>query len=402
MVNFLRNQPAAALLFFTLALNMVGFGIVLPLLPVLVRELGGSPLAMSGMVTGWAAAQFFMAPVWGSLSDRIGRRPVLMVGVGGMVLTFSLLAAADSVLEAVLCRVVGGLLSAATLATGQAYLADVTTPEQRAEAMASAGAAFGVGFVVGPMLGSALLALGLRTAFAAAAALSAANLLAVWWKLPEPPHRHPTEPSASPASLRALALARGQPWAVYLHVLFLMAFSAASIFSMLGLFVLDRLGLPEEMAGIPFTVQGLVSMLLQFFLVGPAARRLGDHRTLLASCGLGVAGFVVVAASRTLAAVCLGVAAAAAAFSFARPMAAAAISVRSRMPHGVVMGMQTAADALGRALGPLWAGAVYRWHPSAPFAWAAFACLAAGCMLALRPAPSPALPLPPSPPAAGS
>lgn len=370
VLALLLHSHQAALVFATLMLNMVGFGIVLPLLPVLIKELGGSPLAMGLMITGWAGAQFLFAPFWGSLSDRLGRRPILLVGVGGMLATFLMLALSRSVLWAVMSRLLGGILSAASLPAAQAYLADITPPARRAEAMSTAGAAFGVGFIVGPAVGALLSPLGVRLAFLTSAAVAAANLIAVSLLLPEPPHRlgvaRPPE-----GTLRALGTARRQPWAIYLYTVFLMAFCASSLFSMLGLYLMDRLQLPEVLTGIPFIVQGLVSVILQFFVVAPTAHRLGENRTLILACLVAAAGFVLLALARSLVGACIGVAGAAAGVAFIRPTVAAAISRRSRLPQGLTMGVQTACDALGRALGPLWAGLAYSWNYSAPFATAA-------------------------------
>ena len=381
VLDLLLGSHQAALVFATLVLNMVGFGIVLPLLPVLIKELGGSPLAMSLMVTGWAGAQFLFSPVWGSLSDRLGRRPVLLVGVSGMLVTFLMLALSRSVFWAVMSRLLGGILSAASLPAAQAYLADITPPARRAEAMSTAGAAFGVGFIVGPAVGALLSPLGVRLACLTSAALAAANLMAVSLLLPEPEHRQSLA-RPSEGTLRALQAARRQPWAVYLYTAFLMAFCASSLFSMLGLYLMDRLRLPETLTGVPFVVQGLVSVLLQFFVVAPAASRLGENRTLILACLVAGIGFVLLALARNLMVACLGVAAAAAGVAFIRPTVAAAVSRRSRLPQGITMGVQTACDALGRTLGPLWAGLAYSWDESAPFASAAV--IYAGTALLLR------------------
>lgn len=380
MALLIRNREAA-LLFATLLLNMVGFGVVFPLLPLLVRDMGGSSLALGFMVTAWAAAQFAFSPVWGALSDRWGRRPALVLGVAGMGLTFILMAWAPSVAWLAAARLLGGIVSAATLPAAQAYLADVTAPHERGEAMTTVGAAFGIGFILGPALGAVLAPIGVRGTFVVGAAISGLNLLAVLAGLPEPHERNPDAGARSGRLRVGWREAWREPWAVYMYVVLLMAFSASSLFSMLGLYLLDRLSLDPARIGLAFVVQGAVSVTLQLFVVASAMRRLGYDPTLVLACGLGSAGFGVLAASHTVASAFAGVALVAAGVSLVRPTAAAAVSLRAGLPQGAVMGAQTALDALGRALGPLWAGLAYRWHPSLPFVSSAVIYALAGIMV---------------------
>ena len=144
-----RHLP---LLFLTVFVDLVGFGIVLPLLPLYADRFGASGLMVGLLVTVYSVAQFFMAPVWGRLSDRFGRRPILLLGLVGSAVAYLVFAWAGSVAALFVSRILGGI-GGSTIPVAEAYIADITPPERRAGNMGLIGAAFGLGFTVGPALG---------------------------------------------------------------------------------------------------------------------------------------------------------------------------------------------------------------------------------------------------------
>lgn len=177
-------------MFACLFILLAGFGLIIPTLPFYARSMGATSVHMGLLITVWAGAQFAFAPFWGSLSDRIGRKPVLLLGLAGFTASFFLMALAQSVVGLLLARFLGGVLSAAALPTAQAYIADVTPPEERGQGMALIGATFGLGFIVGPAIGGLLAPFGVTVPFYVAAAAGLLTIPLTWKILPE---SHPAE-----------------------------------------------------------------------------------------------------------------------------------------------------------------------------------------------------------------
>src|SRR5262249_25727882 len=147
----LMKRPSLFVVFFTVFLDLLGFGLVLPLLPAFARQYGASGGTVGLLFASYSAMQFFFAPVWGRVSDRVGRRPVLMLSITGSVASYLIFAFAPSLAWLFVSRLLAGVM-AANLSTAQAYVADVTAPDERAKGMGMVGAAFGLGFVLGPMI----------------------------------------------------------------------------------------------------------------------------------------------------------------------------------------------------------------------------------------------------------
>lgn len=366
------DRRSQYILFFTLFQVMLGFGIMVPILPFFARDLGASSVHMGLLVTVWAGAQFLFAPLWGSLSDRIGRRPVLLVGLLGNALHFAMLALARNIWLALTARFLGGVLSAATIPTAQAYVADTTPGEERSGRMALMGAAMNLGFIGGPTAGGLLGAAGLsyREAILVAAAVAGFNWIVALLALPEPPHRGSSRRNEKGFSgIQAVRMALGGPHSLLFLLAFAGTFGGSTMFSMLGYFLMDRLGVDSEsVTSLAFTIQGIAGILFQGLLVGWASRHFGDERPVRWALLAGMAGMAAFIVARSLGAVFLGLILITLAVSFIRPLITALLSRRTRMDQGITMGIQSAFDALGRTVAPTWAGLVYLWHDWAPFA----------------------------------
>ena len=180
----MKRSPLLVL-FVVVFIDLVGFGIVIPILPYYAKAYGASALTLGWLMTSYSLMQFFFAPVWGRLSDRIGRRPVLLGSMAGSVISLLILGWAPSLLWLFVGRTFAGICGA-NISTATAYIADVTDEKDRARGMGMIGAAFGLGFIFGPAIGGVLSRYGYGVPMFAAAALSAANIAFAWFQLQEP------------------------------------------------------------------------------------------------------------------------------------------------------------------------------------------------------------------------
>lgn len=365
MERVTRPSTQLLLLLLTLFIIMVGFGIVIPTLPFLARQVGASPVEMGLLVTVWAVAQLLTAPLWGNLSDRVGRKPVLIAGLLGYGVSFFLMAAAPSYPMLLLARLAGGLLSAAALPTALALAADLTPPENRGAAMGQMGGAFGLGFLFGPAIGGVLAPLGITVPFIAAGilALAAVPLGAIVLR---EPLRH-RSPIVSQPLWRSLWQAVRSPYALLYWLAFGMTFGASAMFAMLGYYFIDRVHGSPAQVGLTFTLVGLAASLIQFTAIGPASRAWGENRVAQTGLLLGAIGFAVIALSGTTAPLIASVVVTGIGMSLTRPAITSLLSKRTQHGQGLTMGVQTSFDSLGRTVGPLWAGAIYVWDIRAPF-----------------------------------
>jgi len=294
------RHAAFTFIFITVLLDMLALGIIIPVLPSLVVGFMGGDTAGSAEVLGlfgtaWALMQFFFSPVLGALSDRFGRRPVILISNVGLGLDYILMALAPSLAWLFAGRVISGI-TAASISAGFAYVADVTPSEQRAARFGMLGVAFGAGFVLGPAIGGLTGVIDPRLPFWIAAGLSLANALYGWLILPE---------SLPQASRMAFAWRRANPLGslkllrshrelfALASVNFLDSLAHAVLPSMAVLYMLYRYGWDERAVGFVMAGVGLCSIVVQGGLIGPVVRRFGERRALIAGLWFGAAGFLI-------------------------------------------------------------------------------------------------------------
>ena len=327
--------------------DLLGFGIVLPLLPTYAAAFHVSPTAIGFLVTSFSLLQLVAVPVWGGISDRFGRRPVLIVGLVGSTASYVLFAVAGSYSALLVSRIVAGAMGA-TIGVAQAYIADITPPERRAHAMGILGAAFAMGFILGPALGGILSAHSYSSAGVVAAGLCAANALAALAWLPETP-RHVATARLGRVPLATLAMP--------LAVSFLVTASFAVIHVTLPLFGRDVWHDSTRQMGMLFAYMGIISAVVQGGLVGRLAARVGERRVAAAGGLLLAAGLALVPEVSGRLALYAALGTLAAGSALATPTVYALVSRRAAASQqGAALGINQAASTLGRIAGPTLAG----------------------------------------------
>jgi MFS family permease len=339
----------------------------MPVLPYWAREFGVDGKTFGLLTAAYAAAQFVFAPLWGRLSDRVGRRPVLLATVAGTSLALFGLAFAPSLAWLFAARILAGAF-AANVGVASAYIADVTAPEERTRWMGLLGASFGIGFVLGPLLGALLAPLGYRVPLLAAGGLAAANLVHALIALREPPRR---AESAAGAGARAGALKN--PLVRRLCVANL-AFSVGvtQLETIFGLFMIDRFhyGLREY----GFILGGMAILMggIQGGGMKALSARFGERALVVAGSAILALGFALVAPAPSVAILLAPLALCAIGRAILQPSLMSLASVAAGADQrGAVMGAFQASASLARVVGPLAGGLLYDWSLAAPFLLAA-------------------------------
>jgi DHA1 family tetracycline resistance protein-like MFS transporter len=295
---------AVAFIFVTILLDMLALGLILPILPKLVESFVDNDTASAARIfglfgTAWALMQFFFSPVLGALSDRFGRRPVVLLSNLGLALDYVLMALAPSLTWLFIGRVISGVTSA-SVSTAFAYIADTTPPERRAAVFGKIGVAFGAGFILGPALGGLLGGMDPRLPFWVAAGLSFANTLYGLLILPESLPKERRSPfrwkSANP--IGALHLLRSDRTLTGLSVVHFIAQLAHVVLpSTFVLYATYRYGWDSRTVGLTLAMVGICAMAVQGAAIGPMVRRFGERRALLLGLGSGAAGFLIFGAA---------------------------------------------------------------------------------------------------------
>jgi DHA1 family tetracycline resistance protein-like MFS transporter len=309
-----HGRAAFAFIFVTVLLDMLALGVIVPVLPKLIIRFEHGDMSMAATQTGffafvWAAMQFVFAPVMGALSDRFGRRPVVLLSNFGLGCDYLLMAVAPTLSWLFIGRVISGITTA-SFPTANAYIADVTPPEQRAAKFGMLGAAFGLGFVVGPAVGGLLGGFGLRYPFWAAAGLSLANALYGFFILPEslPKERRAAFSVQRANPIGALKLLRSHPELFGLATAMFLYYNAhEALPSMFVLYTDYRYHWSTQLTGLALAGVGIGSTIVSALLISLAIRKMGELRTLYTGLTCGLAGFATFAVAPTTAIFVIGI-----------------------------------------------------------------------------------------------
>ncbi|MDO9564284.1 MAG: TCR/Tet family MFS transporter [Bradyrhizobium sp.] len=291
---------AVIFIFITILLDMLALGLIIPILPKLVESFVANDTADAARIfglfgTAWALMQFFFSPILGALSDRFGRRPVILLSNLGLALDYVLMALAPSLLWLFIGRVISGITSA-SVSTAYAYITDVTAPERRAAVFGKIGVAFGAGFILGPAVGGLLGDIDSRLPFWVAAGLSFANTLYGYLILPEslPRARRSALRWKSANPIGALHLLRSDRMLAGLSVVNFVAQTAHVVLpSTYVLYATYRYGWNTTTVGLTLAMVGICTMVVQGAAIGPIVRRFGERRALMLGLGCGAVGFLI-------------------------------------------------------------------------------------------------------------
>lgn len=371
----LKPRPLT-ILFITIFLDLVGFGIIIPILPIYAQELGAEGWLI-GMITGvFAFMQFLFAPFWGNLSDRIGRKPVLLASIGIMAFSYLIFAQADNIALLLLSRILAGI-GAANISTANAFISDITPPQDRSKNFGIVGAAFGLGFIFGPPIGGLLKDhFGIEMVGYASAGLSFANLVLAFLLLPESLKEKSRDQKLVPNPLGELK----NIWhRIKIRSFLISNFVFLSAFSMMhitaSLLWEEKYGLSESEIGYVFAFIGVAVALVQGTLIGPLTKRLGEKKlyvsgSLLMAVGLLAMPFVPVALFVPLELLALAIIALG--NGFFTPTVSSLISQQAQAKEqGKVLGLLQSVGSLSRMVGPLLGGLLYDFSFFAPYVAAA-------------------------------
>jgi len=352
------TRSRLVIIFITVFIDLVGFGIVLPLLPYYAESYGASALAVGLLSTSYSLMQFIFTPMWGRLSDRYGRRPLIMLSLAGSCLGFLIFGLAQNLVFLFIGRMVAGV-AGAIIPTTSAYIADVTTPENRAKGMGLIGAAFGLGFIMGPAIGGLLAPYGYDKPALLASAMAGLNLVFAYFRLPESLTDDIRKRAAARRfDFRTLYDALRHPRiGLLLAMYFVVTFAFSNMEATFGLLNEHRYQLSARQTGYLFTFIGLLMSLMQGALVGRFVKLWGERWCIVLGTFTMIFGLGLLPFAPSMAAYCGVIALLSFGTGINNPSITGLLSRSSQVDEqGGIMGIAQSMASLGRIVGPIWGG----------------------------------------------
>ncbi|MEI7027871.1 MFS transporter [Paenibacillus sp. y28] len=372
------NKRIAVIMVLLMTL-FLGFGIIIPVMPIAIPNAENNPLHLGLLLSVYSLFSFIFSPLWGGLSDRIGRRPVIMTGLIGFALSFFLFGiAGDNLVLMYLSRILGGLASGAATACAVAYVADITTEENRTKGMGLVGMSIGMGFIFGPAIGGLLSGFGTAVPFFAAGVLSLLTLLFAGIYLQE---------SLTPEQRRGTGEPRVSRWSAfsgklkYLYVLsFFVSFTLAGLESTLQVFAMRRFDITPQGIGYLFLISGIVGALIQ----GGVVRRVKpgtENRYVLFGLLASAVGFFLLMLADSMLTTAIYLSVFSVGNALIRPCVTSLITQKTTVRQGVASGLSSSMDSLGRITGPLLGTLLFNVQDSLPYLIGGVLCIAAIILL---------------------
>jgi DHA1 family tetracycline resistance protein-like MFS transporter len=352
-----RQRSPLFVLFLTVFIDLVGFGIIIPVLPLYAEHFHASPVAIGWLTGIYSGMQIIFTPILGKLSDRFGRRPVLIVSIAGTAIGFALMGMATALPLLFVARILAGI-TGGNISIPQAYIADVTAPEQRSRAMGMIGAAFGLGFTFGPLIGGVMSRISYSAPFYFAAGLAVANAVLVYLILPESLTReHRAKPHADASIAEVFRHGRGGMFAIVAATYFFLIAGFSIMTTLFALFTEKRFGYDARANGYIFAFIGILAVIIQGGLIGRLVKIFGEVTLTRAGMLLTTASLALLPFSSNLTFLLL----ACAGLSFGSglaspPLSGLASQMIDRSWQGRALGVMQSAGSAGRLLGPLLGG----------------------------------------------
>ncbi|MCC6455189.1 MAG: MFS transporter [Caldilineaceae bacterium] len=357
------NRRAMPILFMTMFIVMIGFGVIMPILPFYAENLGATATHLGLLFASYSVVQFFFAPIWGTMSDRVGRKPMILLGLIGFGISFVFFGMANSLWMLFAARILGGVLSAATLPTVMAYIADTTDAKSRGGGLGMLGAAMGMGMIFGPVLGGFLGEYSASLPFFFSGGLAFAVSIFALLLLPE--SRTAEERSHARTQVRTNGLkdvigALSGPVGFVLIIAFLATFASANLEGTFALFSQQHLGFGESEMGLVFGVMGVVMALSQGLLVGRFINRFGEERMIQVGLISSAIGYILFLLTFNMVSIMTVMAIMGIGSAALNPAVNSLASKRTPPDQqGRVMGIVNSYNSLGRVFGPVVGGVIF-------------------------------------------
>ena len=339
-------------------LVMVGFGIVIPILPFFVSKLGGGALSLGIFMSVYSFMQFVFAPIWGRLSDRIGRRPVLLIGLGGYGVTFLMFGMINNLYLLIGLRALAGMVSSATLPTAMAYLSDITEGADRSKRMGMLGATMGLGMVFGPALGGWLGHYSFSLPFFVAGGLALLLLPFTWTFLPESLQRPIADVPGRRRPRLTLEVMKDPLFALFAFN-FVISFSMSMFESTFVLFSAARVGFGPEQMGLTFAILGIFAVIVQGGLIGPLVKKFGEVRLLNSGAIISSCGLILIILAGNAVLLVMSTVVFMVGNSLMTPTSSSLVTKQKSRGQGSSLGFFQSFASLGRVFGPITGGALF-------------------------------------------
>lgn len=346
----MNTKKALPILFLVMFLVMVGFGIIIPVIPFYAEEIGATPTQLGLFMAVYSLMQFLFAPMWGRISDRIGRKPVIMIGILGLSLSFFLMAISTQLWMLFAARIIGGFLSSANMPTVMAYVADITSEEDRGKGMGIIGAAVGLGFIFGPAIGGVFSKTSLSTPFYIAGATSLITFLVVTFVLKE--SLSADQRNSEERERTSLMKAFTGPLSMLFLLQLFVSLSLSGLEATFAYFAAEKAELGSVELGYIFMIMGLAGAVVQGGLVGRLTKTLGEGKVIRLGIVISAIGFGLILLTEGFGTAALFLTIFGIGNGLIRPSVSSLLTKKSTTGHGGTTGLLSSFDSLGRIVGP--------------------------------------------------